>query len=350
MANGKWNHMMDQVHIGYTTWAQPDRNIMPAVKRIDPASLAGGAEMGVAIEGSTAWWPKESSEAVLPEFDPYNRQSYSIEIFNRGRSPFRYSIHTDKPWIRITPDKTGMIDIEKRFQVSVDWANMPDQTPLIERVPITITGPNDRRVIVTAVVRNPQFSAAEGFMETNGYISIEAGHYSRAVEAYPISWLQIPGLGRTSSAMTPLPVTASAQLPGGTTPSLEYRVVLLDTGEVNVRAYLSPTLNFHNTRGLRYAISFDDERPHIVNMHENDTIPDWRYPQWWNRAVSDNIIIKTSTHSIRTPGEHLLKFWMVDPGVVVQKLVVETGGVRTSYLGPPESVRIWSRQSKETKK
>jgi hypothetical protein len=57
----------------------------------------------------------------------------------------------------------------------------------------------------------------------------------------------------------------------------------------------------------------------------------------WERAVSDNGITALTRHSLTGPGEHVLRFWMVDPGVVLQKLVVERGAVRPSYLGPPES-------------
>ncbi len=66
----------------------------------------------------------------------------------------------------------------------------------------------------------------------------------------------------------------------------------------------------------------------------------------WERSVSDNARFSKSTHILETPGYHTLKIWMVDPGVVIQKVIVNTGGLRESYLGPPESFRsIASGQS-----
>jgi hypothetical protein len=94
-------------------------------------------------------------------------------------------------------------------------------------------------------------------------------------------------------------------------PHLEYQIYLQDTGIIQVHAYLSPTLPFHN-EGLRYAVSVDDEDPQIINMNEGYTEMVWR--KW----VADNIIDKTSTHHIIHPGIHVLKFWRVDAGVVLQ--------------------------------
>jgi hypothetical protein len=53
--------------------------------------------------------------------------------------------------------------------------------------------------------------------------------------------------------------------------------------------------------------------------------------------VGDNINIVSSKHQVAHSGEHVLKFWMVDPGIVLQKLVLDAGGLKPSYLGPPES-------------
>ena len=108
---------------------------------------------------------------------------------------------------------------------------------------------------------------------------------------------------------------------------------------------MSPTLNFKKNEGLKYAIAIDDEEPQIINIHEGETVPDWEYPAWWNNSVSDHIKIKRSVHKTAIPGEHILKVWMVDPGVVIQKFVIDAGGLKPSYLGPPESIHVMHSNS-----
>ena len=337
MANGKWNYMMSQPHIGYTYWYGPKKNIMPPVNETKIPNIS---EMGVAIEGSDSckWWPKEIRNAVLPEFDCYNKQKYYVEIFNRGTIPFDFKMSCKEPWVIIS-DKEGKIDKESRIWIEIDWKKAPKEK---NNALIEVSGPKNTRVIVKAIINNPESPALpeiKGFVESNGYVSMEAEHYARRAESNNIKWLTIPNLGRTLSGITPVPVTAERQTPGGKSPHLEYKMYLFNSGNVKVKAHFSPTQNFHNTEGLHYAISFDDEPPQIINVHANDTIPDWQYPMDWMQNVAYNIKITTSEHTIENPGEHILKFWMVDPGLVLQKIVVETKDIQSSYFGPPESFR-----------
>ncbi len=327
MAGGKWNHMMDQTHIGYTYWQEPPKNSLPDVKRIE---LPDAADMGIAVEGQSTWLPEAGVEATLPEFDRYNQQSYYIDVFNRGMRPFSFSVEIEKPWLKAS-EMQGTIDKEDRLWISVDWSKAPEGE---QTAALTVTGPNKRRMIVHASINNSSLSPGSSeqlAIEANGCVSVESEHYSNEVTSTGVSWMKIPGLGRTASAMTPVPVTSAPQSPGGASPRLEYRMYFFNTGDMKVNVYLSPTLNFHNDQGLRYAVSFDDVPPQTIVMNgENSN-------QVWEQWAANNIIVSTSHHTITSPGVHTLKFWMVDPGVVLQKIVVDAGGVQPSYLGPPES-------------
>jgi hypothetical protein len=111
---------------------------------------------------------------------------------------------------------------------------------------------------------------------------------------------------------------------------------LFHPGRVEVEATLDPTLNFVQGRGLRYAVSFDDQPPQIVTaVPANYTALDGNRD--WETTVKDGVRKVTTAFRLSKTGYHTLKFWMVDPGVVLQKLVVNLGGVQPSYLGPPES-------------
>lgn len=167
-------------------------------------------------------------------------------------------------------------------------------------------------------------------------VSIEAYHFTRSVNSNGIKWKILPDHGRTASAITPFPVTASEQKPGGNSPRVEYDFFTSKTGEVIVNAYFSPSLNIHNTgEGLQYAISIDGEAPQIISLNKEDKTSSTGI---WNKWAAENIIIKSSKHNILTPGKHTVKYWMVNPVVVLQKLVIDFGDTEKTYLGPFETI------------
>jgi Gylcosyl hydrolase family 115 C-terminal domain len=170
-------------------------------------------------------------------------------------------------------------------------------------------------------------------VEADGYVSMEAGHYTRKTDAGAGHWEKIDDYGRTSSSMTILPCNAASATPPSGTSSLEYRMYLFDPGTVEVHTIIAPTLNFVPGRGLRFAVAFDDQPPRIVDALAHNSLHDWE------ESVKDSVRDIKSTHTLAGTGYHVLKYWMVDPGVVLQKIVVDLGGLKPSYLGPPESYR-----------
>jgi hypothetical protein len=180
-------------------------------------------------------------------------------------------------------------------------------------------------------------SSLQGFAEGEGFVSIEPEHYSKKTDAGENRWIKIQDYGRTLSGMrTTGPANAPAAVPGKDSPSLEYKMYLFNVKTTEVVAVTSPVLNFMPDRGIQYAVSFDDETPQIITLVTNGYSAQNGNRDWEN-AVENNSRVAKSTHTIDKPGYHMLKFWMIDPGVVLQKIVVNTGGVKPSYLGPPES-------------
>ena len=334
VAGGKWVHMMDQTHLGYTYWQEPPLNVMPAVVEVQPAAEA---RMGVAAEGS--------DNIVLPQsltFDSFNRQTRFIDVFNRSLGTFEFKVVTTEPWI-VLDVTSGQVSKESRILAHIDW----DKAPAGEaHGDITFTQTNGAggpvRISVTA--SRPNIPALDGeyakgaFIEGDGYVSIEAEHFtgvsgtgrSNTGEAH---WDRIPEYGATLSGMSIFPVTANSAVQASARPALEYRMYLFESGALNVRATLGPSLNFVPGRGLRFAVWFDDQPPQIVDALEHNTDTDW------SKAVSDGVKLVDVKLSVPQPGDHTLKFGMVDPGLVLEKLVVSQSPLKTSYLGPPESFR-----------
>ena len=235
--DGKWNHMMDQTHIGYTYWQQPEKQTMPEVIYVSQ------------------------------------------------------SVTTKKEAKPNGVSKTAESLIPKRFQKNV-------------------------------------------FYEKDGYVSIEASHFSAKTNGADIRWKIIPNIGRDGDGITTFPVTTSIKSIGKNTPQLEYQFYSYDSGSCKLNAYFSPTLNFYgDSTGLQYAVSIDDEQPQIISINKDD-----HDVKKWSEWVANNINIQTTDHTINKKGKHTIRYWMISPGVVLQKLVLYFGELQPSYLGPQETI------------
>jgi hypothetical protein len=329
LARGKWDHMMDQTHIGYTFWNEPPLNAMPAVTEVQPAF---GSRMALAVEGSPFATSRDLGVLKLPGFDAYDRQTRFIDVFNSGKDPFEFSSSADRPWIKLS-EMHGKVIQDERLFVSIDWTGV-SAGENEGTVTLSAKGGATFHVRVRALnPSTPSKDSLQGFVEGNHIVSMEAEHFTGAISAGDAHWDKIPGFGETLSGMTVFPVTAPSVEASQAAPVLEYKMYLFEKGKFNVEAILAPTLNFVPGRGLRFAISFDDQQPIIVDALEHNSEIDWE------KAVSDGVRKIETTLAVDEPGYHTLKFRMVDPGVVLEKLVVSQGTLPASYLGPPESYR-----------
>lgn len=322
---GKWNHMMAQAHLGYTYWNQPPVNVMPPVSEVQPRP---GADMGIAVEGSERAWP-EGGELALPALDVHERRPRHLDIFNRGTEPFGFTVRAVEPWL-VTDIARGTVGTTQRIAVDARWDDVPAGTT---QGTLIVSGPGGEATIRVPVRKPAGPAPGSGFVEAHGVVAIEAAHYARALAPAGRQWLEVPGHGRTWSGMTTLPADAPALAPADGM-RLEYDLHTYGTGPATVHVTLAPTLNFQPGRALRYAVALDDEAPQVVELHADQALATWE------RRVADGAAVFDTRHTLAGPGPHVLKFWALDAGVVLHRIVLDLGGQRNSYLGPPESPRI----------
>ena len=165
------------------------------------------------------------------------------------------------------------------------------------------------------------------FEERDGYAAMEAEHWTRAVADGKTQWSVIPDFGKTLSGVTTLPVTETPEKM-----YLEYDVETERAGKVCVELALAPTLNFNHNRGLRYAVSFDGEKEQIVNFngHYRGELDEWQ---------RSHIILSHTAHELKEAGRHTLRIRPLDPGIVIERIQIDAGGLKKTFLGAPETLK-----------
>ena len=268
----------------------------------------------------------------LPEFNSITRRSFFIDLINTQTSPLSWTATTDDPWV-VLSSASGSLDVEERLWVSIDWDLLPVGENFTSAIHVH-QGADSVDIPVT--IWNPSTFPAADFIEENGAIVMEAEHPSATNVGTAASWVEVQNLGQGDGAMIVQPTTApSLTTPAevlAEAPSLEYSFHLRTTGSHQIEATFLPALSLNKERGRRYAVSIDGETPTIVSLSSESGSGGT-----WSRSVLRSAIEGTSTHSIATPGEHTLKIWMVDPGLVLDRVSVHTADNPYTYYGLRET-------------
>jgi hypothetical protein len=314
LAGDKWDHFMS---LPGPWGAQGYQFEMPPLSDFNGE---GPAQMGVSLEGG--------HENELADFSVYTKNKRFIDLFNKGKGEIEWKVVVSHPWLLLS-ESSGRFEEEKRIWATIDWNSVPKGQAISGK--IRFSAKNDLKD-VTIKVFNPAKPAPEevrGFVESHGYICMEAEHYTSKVDRDGASWEIVQGLGRSGDSVAVYPTTTASRTTVedimAESPVLEYDVYVFHPGAMSLTVYCIPTSPITCEHGRRLAVSVDDESPEIVSYRHGDS------------SVFSNVMYLYCQCKIETPGSHTLKIRMVDPGVVIDRIVMYSDPARDSYLGPPES-------------
>ena len=172
------------------------------------------------------------------------------------------------------------------------------------------------------------------FTEKNGIVSMEAEHFYAQENGNAGEWTTIPYMGRTLSGVAVMPYSV---LPDGATMTYKFNLTS-DVDAVDVLIAVNSTLTFYRLEGHRYAVSIDGGEEQIVNFNERlnedpANLYSIYYPTVAKRVVESKVKFPMQV----SKGEHTLTVRPIEPGTVFEKIVVDCGGYKKSYLFMDES-------------
>ena len=331
LLDGKWNHVM--------TMKQGFAAAYFELPKLRDVELAPAASLGVMAEGEAVLKGLQSFHS-LPCFNTYLRQSYYIDVFNKGATPLKWKTSVTNDWILVNK-KSGETATEERIEVSIDWAKVPAGERILGTLDI-MSDRGEKESVYISVFNPTSPSLAEMdtlFVENNGYVAMDAASFHRKVENDDIKMIVIPNLGFENTAVQlGNPMAKAQRTAGRNTPRLEYDFYTFEQGSVDVYTYVLPTFPISKDRGYAGHEATNVETKYGVCIDEgpvmNPSTSSFEYAQIWYESVLKNCRINKTTLHIDKPGKHTVKIICGDAGTVLQKVVLDFGGMKRSYMGP----------------
>lgn len=335
LLGGKWNHMMSmrQNYDGVSSYFN-----LPHLATHD---AAGAPRLALQVAGEDVTGARAFH--ALPAFDNYLRRTYPVEIYNRGGGTLAWTAHASEPWV-VLSKSAGKTADEERITVGIDWEKAPSGNAVPAQI-VFRAGEQSEKVLVSLFNPTaPSRAELRGiYVENNGCISIPAAGCHRVRENDRIKITVVEDLGIEGPALQLGDPTAPLQIfRSRDVPCAEYDFYAFDAGSVDVYTYVLPTFPLHADRDFRIGENTNTDTKYSVQIDDGalatPSSSHVEYAQVWFESVLRNCAVNKSTLHIDKPGRHTLRIRVGDPGIVLQKIVLDFGGMKRSYLGPQSTL------------
>lgn len=319
-------------HIGFTYWNDEDCKL-PQQTYVIPAK---GSRMIVVrcddINYLTGdYWrdmkPQIWDNAMRPDVD-----FIEFEIANAGTDDIHYLISTECPWISFSSVE-GVVFKSVKIKMYIDRTQFDGEA---EGMVIIENKDKAKAKIIVKAYKPTSNDIQNAFWEKDGYVSIDAEHYTSIHSVSDGGFEVLSPYGRCKSAIRVYPVTADFYGKDDY-PYTEYNVVSKEGGEYIIAFYMSPStpVTFESYQYFGYSIN--EELMTVVNSVDNENIPFFLSPQWEKEAIN-NIKIVECKGCLRR-GLNTIRFYGISPQILLEKIVLSRKNIQIpqSYLGPNES-------------
>ncbi|KAL8404737.1 hypothetical protein RB594_009561 [Gaeumannomyces avenae] len=374
LLGGKWKHIMSQPHMGYgDTWHAPSRDMISGLCYVQTRQNSNPivGQMGVAVEGHEGVRPgriNEESERTHPSrrdlvpgvtlgpMTRYGPSSRYFDIFTRGTLAVHWTAACGThPWVCLSQvegsldPRSHLPEHDARVQITIDWGRVPDGFDEEVLVDVRSREGDFEQIHLPICGRRLPASFKGGFVEADGHVSMPA---TAARQPLPPDYQLLPDMGRTVEGAVTLS-TRGCSIPP--TPSdtasaaLEYKVYVFSGSSPSPPAlllYFNMMLELDPAHPMSYAVQVDNG--HVGEAHR--LLPQGAdaaarassgdLPEGWREAVQDCTWLRRHQLDKLQPGEHTVRIWLRHSNLVLEKVVVDLGGVKPSYLGPPASQYI----------
>ena len=321
LSMGKWANIMSM-----------EPRALPVFKAVDitPPSIKADNGWDVIPEGwaksDSAVSKRLSTKLQLPAFSHAYPSKYFIDIYLSEDKEIKWSASSKAKWIKLSQSsgtlkpQTGNKD--RRIWVELDWALAPSKALFDGKIEFKADG--KKRTVVVQALNN---TAPKGSIrENNGVISFFASSFSRKAN----EWALTEGLGHTGSSLTSAINTTYFANPSSA-PTVEYDFYSNTESNAEVSVFTLPTHPLNNQYSMRYAVSLDGSPIQVVDFKTAN-----RSNEWKQNVLSNTAIRKIKTDKL-TPGKHTLKIYAIDPGVILDRVTIDFGGLIKSYGVIPET-------------